>query len=90
MNHTAAVALNDVSPGAGQERGNQMFEFFRYHGIWAPGVRLFRAIGFRSKAWIIATTFLLPIVALAWSYFSGQQGQIDFSAKERLGVAYAR
>ena len=23
-------------------------DFFRYHGIWAPGVRLFRHLRFRS------------------------------------------
>lgn len=65
-------------------------EFFRYHGVWAPGVRLFRSIGFKAKALIIALTFVLPLATLAFNYFSGQAGQIGFSAKERLGVAYAR
>jgi methyl-accepting chemotaxis protein len=64
--------------------------FFGYHGIWAPGVRLFRAIGFKTKATIIALTFLLPIVVLAYNYFSSQATQIEFSAKERWGVAYQR
>jgi methyl-accepting chemotaxis protein len=65
-------------------------EFFRYHGMWAPGVRWFRRIGLRAKAWVIALTFLLPIAQLAWNYFGNQAAQIEFSAKERLGVAYAR
>jgi methyl-accepting chemotaxis protein len=65
-------------------------EFFKHHGMWAPGIRLFRAIGFNSKASVISAAFLLPIVLLALSYFQAQQGNIDFSAKERLGVSYAR
>ena len=69
---------------------NSLRAFFRHHGLWAPGVRLFRALGFRAKAGIIALTFLLPLAVLGWNYFSSQAGQIAFSAKERLGVAYAR
>ncbi len=73
-------------PGA----ANPLSEFFKFHGPWAPGIRLFRAIGFNGKALVISATFLLPIVLLALSYFQAQQGNIDFSAKERLGLTYAR
>jgi hypothetical protein len=65
-------------------------EFFRYHGMWAPGVRLFRSLGFQAKALIISAVFLLPIVVLAYNYFTSQQSAIAFSAKERLGVQYAK
>jgi methyl-accepting chemotaxis protein len=65
-------------------------QFFRYHGVWAPGVRLFRAVGFRIKAAVISAVFLLPIALLAWNYFSAQSAAIEFSAKERVGVTYAR
>ncbi|WP_395704305.1 methyl-accepting chemotaxis protein [Aquabacterium sp.] len=65
-------------------------EFFRYHGLWAPGVRLFRRIGFRAKAMLISTVFVVPIAALAWSYFGDKAAAIDFSAKERDGVVYGR
>jgi len=68
---------------------NPLSEFFRYHGIWAPGVRLFRALGFRSKALIIALTFALPIGLLSFHYLSDRQEAIGFSSKERIGVAYA-
>jgi methyl-accepting chemotaxis protein len=78
---------DSLRPPAGR---SALAEFFRYHGLWAPGVRLFRAIGFRSKALVIAITFVLPLTLVSWNYFTGQQAQIDFSAKERLGVAYAK
>jgi len=65
-------------------------DFFRYHGIWAPGVRLFRRCGFAVKAAIISAMFLLPMALLGWNYFADKAAAIEFSAKERLGVDYAR
>jgi methyl-accepting chemotaxis protein len=65
-------------------------EFFRYHGVWSPGVRLFRRIGFRAKAMVISAVFLAPMALLSWNYFSAQATAIEFSAKERQGVVYAR
>jgi methyl-accepting chemotaxis protein len=65
-------------------------DFFRYHGAWSPGVRLFRRCGFAAKAAIISTMFLLPMALLGWNYFSDKATAIEFSAKERLGVDYAR
>jgi methyl-accepting chemotaxis protein len=63
---------------------------FRYHGVWAPGVRLFRRLQFSSKALIITGVFLLPIALLAWSFVRDKAAAIEFSAKERVGVAYVR
>ena len=41
--------------------------FFSYHGIWAPGVRLFRKLRFTTKAAIISIAFMLPMLLLvAW------------------------
>ncbi len=41
--------------------------FFAHHGLWAPGVRLFRRLRFSAKAVIISAAFLLPMLALvAW------------------------
>ncbi|QPF75297.1 HAMP domain-containing protein [Roseateles sp. DAIF2] len=38
--------------------------FFAYHGLWAPGIRLFRNLRFASKALLISACFALPMVAL--------------------------
>ncbi len=75
--------------GLGAE-GQTWRDFFRFHGVWSPGVRLFRSVGFSAKAVTIALTFLLPIVVLAYNYLGSQAAQIEFSAKERLGVTYQR
>jgi len=79
-----------MSPDLSVSSGGRLGEFFRYHGVWAPGIRLFRAVGFKTKASIIALTFLLPLALLARNYFGSQADQIEFSAKERAGVVYAR
>ena len=50
---TTSVADTDTS-GFG--------EFFRYHGWLAPGVRLFRSIGFQAKAWWVSVAFVVPLV----------------------------
>jgi methyl-accepting chemotaxis protein len=75
-------------PGAGRDR--PAGGFFRYHGVWAPGVRLFRSIGFQAKAWVISLVFAVPIVLLASFYFADKAASIGFSAQERMGVRYAR
>ncbi len=76
-------------PGA-NDSGAGSWAFFRYHGIWAPGVRLFRAIGFKTKALVITMAFLLPMGLLGWSYYRDKATAIEFSARERLGVEYTR
>ena len=70
--------------------GRGVSNFFRYHGLWAPGVRVFRAVGFRAKAAIISLMFLAPIVLLAWQYLGDKATAIEFSSRERVGVAYIR
>ncbi len=63
--------------------------FFRYHGIWAPGVRLFRRLSFQAKAGIVSVAFLIPLGVLAWSFNVSKQAELDFVQAEREGVAYA-
>ncbi|MEY2683271.1 MAG: hypothetical protein RJA09_415 [Pseudomonadota bacterium] len=38
--------------------------FFAHHGLWAPGVRLFRTLRFVSKALIISLAFMVPMLGL--------------------------
>ena len=88
-NATTAARASDsqsmLQPAS--ESARPLSEFFRYHGAWAPGIRLFRAIGFRAKAMIISAMFLVPILLLSWYYFSHLAAQIEFTQKERQGVA---
>jgi len=61
---------------------------FNAHGIWTPGVLLMRRINFHLKALIITVIFLIPIMVAGWGLMASQQGQIDFSEKERQGAPY--
>ncbi|MEO3691941.1 methyl-accepting chemotaxis protein [Roseateles paludis] len=46
--------------------------FFAHHGLWAPGVRLFRQLRFPSKALLISACFALPLLGLlVWQLLSG-------------------
>ena len=38
--------------------------FFTHHGLWAPGVRLFRCLRFAAKAAIILGVCMLPLLGL--------------------------
>ncbi len=64
--------------------------FFSHHGPWAPGVRLFRALQFKTKAAIVSAVFLVPILALSAALFMNSREVIDFAEKERTGVATLR
>jgi methyl-accepting chemotaxis protein len=64
--------------------------FFAHHGLMAPGIRLFRSIGFQAKAAWVSAAFMLPMLLMLWTLWGNAQVNIDFSAKERLGVEYAR
>lgn len=76
---------NDKDSTASSPRGT--LDFFSYHGIWAPGVRLFRHLQFRAKAMLISAVLLVPAVVLGSAYLSNVQEQLDFTREERTGVA---
>lgn len=60
------------------------------HGFWAMGERFMGAVRFPIKAACIALAFMVPLVWLSWSFYETKNSNIDFSAKERLGVRYNR
>jgi len=89
---TSAARLRHRLPdSAGQTlvRSTSATSFFRYHGIWAPGVRLFRRLSFQAKAAIVSVAFLVPLGVLGWSFDAGKRAELDFVQAERQGVAYA-
>jgi len=61
--------------------------FFRFHGPWAPGVRLFRRITFRSKALLVSACFFTPLAMLVHAYLQNVQASLAVTSQERAGVA---
>jgi methyl-accepting chemotaxis protein len=88
--HKTRSESNHNAPHADQPLRGSLSEFFRYHGLWAPGVRLFRAVGFRSKAIIISIVGGLPLLAALYLLHANWSEQTDFTRKEREGVAAMR
>jgi methyl-accepting chemotaxis protein len=71
---SGAAAAPSARP-AGADTG-----FFAYHGIWAPGVRLFRSLRFSAKAVIISLAFVVPLLGLiCWQLMH----QADLSLQAR-------
>jgi len=80
-----------MPPPLNNTRLNSGFgEFFRYHGWLAPGVRLFRAIGFRAKALWVACAFVIPLVLALYYLQTAENAQIEVARAELQGVAYVR
>ena len=60
--------------------------FFAFHGPWAPGVRLFRRITFRSKALLVSIAFLIPLALLLNAYMRHVQASLEATRQERGGL----
>ncbi len=88
MNTIAAISPSRYQARAPQSAG--LLEFFAHHGIWAPGVRLFRKVNFTTKALLVSLAFLVPIVLLMGAYLKTVQESIDFASNERAGVTLLR
>jgi methyl-accepting chemotaxis protein len=87
MNQLSAELRQFLAPTDGDD---ELPQAAHSHGIWGPGIRLMRNLRFVLKAALICSLFLLPMAWLSWSFFANISTQIDFSAKERLGVQYNR
>jgi len=75
---------------AGQQSTRRGGGFFAHHGVWAPGVRLFRSLGFRAKAAIIALSLLLPLLLVGGAWTQAQYADIGLTEDQRAGAAYLR
>ena len=60
------------------------------HALLAPATRLMSRLSYARKFALIGVVLLIPAAVALEAYWSQQSAQIDFSAKERLGVEVAR
>jgi len=61
--------------------------FFSHHGVWAPGVRLFRQLHFSAKAALISLALVLPLLALVLWQVSARNAE---ALQARLDNAHAQ
>lgn len=73
--------MRNLQSGLGRPTSSQSRDgFFAHHGLWAPGVRLFRNLGFGAKTSLISVVILLPVLGLlAWLV----QGDYDAALEAR-------
>jgi len=64
MSAVLPAALPATLPGPAPAAPARRAGFFAHHGVWAPGVRLFRELSFSAKAVIISLAFMLPMLGL--------------------------
>lgn len=62
----------------------------RHWAIWRPGQSLFSRLRFRLKAVLISLVFFIPILLFGLAYLQTVQDQVDFTRRERHGVAAMR
>ncbi|MFO1227453.1 methyl-accepting chemotaxis protein [Roseateles sp.] len=81
-------------PASAGQAGSAPLSGLRYfwsgRGLFRPGVVLLRSQRFRTKAWIISLSFLLPVIILAQGYFSSQREAREVALAELQGVADVR
>ena len=82
------TAVPVVRPAATAQDGG----FFAHHGLWAPGVRLFRRLAFTAKATIISLAFIVPLIGLlGWQiktqYEQAMQARMD-ATRQHVEIAH--
>ncbi|MFO1291563.1 MAG: methyl-accepting chemotaxis protein [Rubrivivax sp.] len=60
----SSIAQHPTAAPAAAPEAERLGSFFAHHGLWAPGVRLFRNLGFPAKAMVISLALVLPLLAL--------------------------
>jgi methyl-accepting chemotaxis protein len=80
---TVLPTVPPTAPAQGRTLG-----FFAHHGVWAPGVRVFRRLRFAHKLTLMLLTLLLPVGVLLVLHLGHLQTQLQFTARERVGVQH--
>ncbi len=62
--------------------------YFAHHGVLAPGIKLFRRLGFPAKsAWMVGA-MLAPVVILLAQLYQVETGKLTSTHMERQGIGY--
>ncbi len=85
-----ADASSYAAPLPASTRPKERIGFFAHHGIWSPGVRLFRNIHFLGKATIISAVFVLVLMQSMWLFVGSALHSINLDKTERQGLSAQR
>lgn len=62
--------------------------YFAHHGLLAPGIKLFRKLGFPAKSTWIAGAMLVPVVILLAQLYQIETRKLALTQLEREGLRY--
>ncbi len=66
-----------------------MHEYFRYHGVLAPGVRLLRSLSMRLKVSVVAACFAVPLAVMVALYYQASWALLLQTRQEVQGAELA-
>ncbi len=89
MSSTASITVAMSTPSE-THAYNDSAGYFRHHGPWAFGVKLFRALGFAPKASLISLVLLVPVVVVFSVYLRDQLSNQGDAQTEMRGVEAIR
>jgi len=64
-------------------------EFFAYHGMWAPGVRLLRLLSIRGKISLVLGIMAAPVAPVIWNLAASQHDTVVETTGRLAGVRMA-
>jgi methyl-accepting chemotaxis protein len=64
-------------------------EYFAYHGIWAPGVKLLRRLSVRTKVCLVLGIIASPLFPLTWHAVQDEQTTFVESRQQLAGLRLA-
>ena len=79
-----------AGPARSRARSSGPMALFRHHGVWGPGVKVFRTLQFRAKASFVSVAFLIPMVSLLYFYVNAQNSLIVTTRLEQQGAQYVQ
>jgi methyl-accepting chemotaxis protein len=89
MNPTSA-SLSPSHPEPARNRSwGRPRGFFRFHGIWAPGVRLLRRWSFRDKLLLVLALMGLPLLVMTWTLLAREHRVVQALEQRQAGADVA-
>ena len=65
-------------------------EYFRYHGVWAPGVRTLRLMTIRTKVLLLMAILSAPVVPLTFDFVAHQNEAVAQADRKLAGLRFIR
>ena len=69
---------------------SHVHEYFRYHGVWAPGVRVLRLLTIRAKVLLLMAILSAPVVPLTLDFVVRQNDTVNRVDQKLAGLRFVK